>query len=65
VYDQGHVDAGKSTLMGHLLMLLGEVTDRQVQKFKKEAEQMKKGSFCYAWVLDATEDERNRLKQLR
>ncbi|KAI8896656.1 hypothetical protein BC833DRAFT_541144 [Globomyces pollinis-pini] len=56
----GHVDAGKSTLMGHLLMLLGEVSNRTIQQFQKEAEQMKKGSFCYAWVLDATADERSR-----
>ncbi|KAJ3359984.1 HBS1-like protein [Kappamyces sp. JEL0680] len=56
----GHVDAGKSTLMGHLLLDLGEVNQRTIAKFKKEAETMKKGSFLYAWVLDATEDERAR-----
>lgn len=61
---KGHVDAGKSTMMGHLLLLLGETTDRQIQKFKKEAEQLKKTSFCYAWVLDSTLDERERLVML-
>jgi elongation factor 1 alpha-like protein len=51
----GHVDAGKSTLMGHLLMLLGEVSSRSIDKYQKDAK-----SFQYAWVLDATEDERSR-----
>ena len=56
----GHVDAGKSTLMGHLLLLLGEVNNRTISKYKKEAEEQKKGSFSFAWVLDETEDERSR-----
>ncbi|KAI8907731.1 HBS1-like protein [Powellomyces hirtus] len=56
----GHVDAGKSTLMGHLLYLLGEVSDRSMKKFERDAEKMKKGSFAYAWVLDETDEERSR-----
>ena len=28
----GHVDAGKSTMMGHLLYLIGDVTQRQLHK---------------------------------
>ncbi|KAJ3104021.1 HBS1-like protein [Phlyctochytrium planicorne] len=56
----GHVDAGKSTIMGHLLFLLGEVQSRTMEKYKKDSEKMKKGSFAYAWVLDATEEERSR-----
>lgn len=28
----GHVDAGKSTLMGHLLFLLGNISDRAMHK---------------------------------
>jgi GTPase len=31
----GHVDAGKSTMMGHLLVQLGEVNPRTITKFKK------------------------------
>ncbi|KAJ3412063.1 HBS1-like protein [Chytridiales sp. JEL 0842] len=56
----GHVDAGKSTIMGHLLFLLGEVDDRTMKKYEREAEKMKKGSFAYAWVLDETDEERSR-----
>ena len=56
----GHVDAGKSTLMGHLLCKLGDVSRREMQRNKKESAQLNKGSFHYAWVLDAGEDERER-----
>ncbi|KAJ3195602.1 hypothetical protein HK101_011665 [Irineochytrium annulatum] len=56
----GHVDAGKSTIMGHLLCLLGEVDERTMKKNEHEAEKLKKGSFAFAWVLDATEEERTR-----
>ncbi|KAI8831489.1 HBS1-like protein [Chytriomyces cf. hyalinus JEL632] len=56
----GHVDAGKSTLMGHLLYLLGEVNERTMKKYERDAEKMKKGSFCFAWALDETEEERSR-----
>lgn len=56
----GHVDAGKSTLMGHLLYLLGEVTDRVMKKYERDAEKLKKSSFAFAWVLDSTDEERSR-----
>ncbi|KAI9361590.1 P-loop containing nucleoside triphosphate hydrolase protein [Zopfochytrium polystomum] len=56
----GHVDAGKSTLMGHMLYLLGVVDDRTMKKYVRDAEKMKKGSFAFAWVLDETEEERSR-----
>ncbi|KAJ2859009.1 hypothetical protein GGI22_003124 [Coemansia erecta] len=56
----GHVDAGKSTLMGHLLYALGQVNERTIRKFERDAEKIGKGSFAYAWVLDETEEERSR-----
>ncbi|KAJ2657806.1 hypothetical protein IWW48_004335 [Coemansia sp. RSA 1200] len=56
----GHVDAGKSTLMGHLLYALGQVNERTIKKFERDAEKIGKGSFAYAWVLDETEEERAR-----
>jgi len=56
----GHVDAGKSTLMGHLLCLVGNVSSKQLHKFEKESKQMGKASFAFAWVLDEGEDERQR-----
>ena len=56
----GHVDAGKSTLVGHLLHLLGCVDDRTMHKNKKTAEAEGKGSFHFAWVMDASDEERKR-----
>jgi elongation factor 1 alpha-like protein len=56
----GHVDAGKSTLMGRLLYELGAVEERTIQKFKSEAERIGKSSFHFAWVLDQTAEERSR-----
>lgn len=56
----GHVDAGKSTLMGHLLYLLGEVDEKVIRKYERESQKIGKGSFKFAWVLDATGEERER-----
>ncbi|KAF8465895.1 P-loop containing nucleoside triphosphate hydrolase protein [Kalaharituber pfeilii] len=56
----GHVDAGKSTLMGRLLYDLGVVDERTMRKYKQEAEHIGRSSFAFAWVLDQTSEERNR-----
>ncbi|KAJ2486706.1 hypothetical protein IWW37_005521 [Coemansia sp. RSA 2050] len=56
----GHVDAGKSTLMGHILYALGQVNERTMKKFERDAEKIGKGSFAFAWVLDETDEERSR-----
>ncbi|XP_056150534.1 HBS1-like protein [Lampris incognitus] len=56
----GHVDAGKSTLMGHLLFLLGNVNKRTMHKYEQESKKAGKASFAYAWVLDETGEERDR-----
>jgi len=54
----GHVDAGKSTLMGHVLYQLGFVNKRTMHKYETESKKLGKASFAYAWVLDETEEER-------
>ncbi|XP_035278222.1 HBS1-like protein isoform X2 [Anguilla anguilla] len=56
----GHVDAGKSTLMGHLLYLLGHVNKRTMHKYEQDSKKAGKASFAYAWVLDETGEERER-----
>ncbi|KAI2794398.1 HBS1-like protein [Penicillium oxalicum] len=56
----GHVDAGKSTLMGRLLADQGAIDQRTLEKYKKEAEKIGKGSFALAWVLDQGSEERAR-----
>lgn len=56
----GHVDAGKSTLMGHLLYQLGAVNKKTMHKYEQESKKLGKSSFAFAWVLDETEEERTR-----
>ncbi|KAK8190064.1 elongation factor EF-1 alpha subunit [Phyllosticta capitalensis] len=56
----GHVDHGKSTLMGRLLYDLKVVDERSIEKLRKEAQNMGKSSFALAWVMDATSEERSR-----
>ena len=48
----GHVDSGKSTTTGHLIYKCGGIDKRTIEKFEKEAAELGKGSFKYAWVLD-------------
>lgn len=56
----GHVDAGKSTLMGRLLCELGEISQKTLHKYEQESKKIGKQSFMYAWVLDETGEERVR-----
>jgi len=56
----GHVDSGKSTSTGHLIYKCGGIDKRTIEKFEKEASEMGKGSFKYAWVLDKLKAERER-----
>jgi len=56
----GHVDSGKSTSTGHLIYKCGGIDARTIAKFEKEAEEMGKSSFKYAWVLDKLKAERER-----
>lgn len=56
----GHVDHGKSTLMGRLLYDLKVIDQRSIDKLRKEAENIGKSSFALAWVMDETSEERSR-----
>ena len=57
----GHVDNGKSTTVGHLMVDLGVIDQRTIDAFAKESEATGKGdTFKYAWVLDSIKDERER-----
>lgn len=56
----GHVDSGKSTMLGRLLLDMKVVDQRTVDKYQKEAEKMGKSSFALAWVLDSRTEERTR-----
>ena len=56
----GHVDSGKSTSTGHLIYKCGGIDKRTIEKSEKEANEMGKASFKYAWVLDKLKAERER-----
>jgi elongation factor 1 alpha-like protein len=56
----GHVDHGKSTLMGRVMLDTGAVPQRDIDKYRKEATEKGKGSFALAWVMDTSSDERER-----
>ena len=56
----GHVDAGKSTLMGHLLYKMGQIDAHKIRKNAKMAEEYGKATFEYAYVMDEDEEERRR-----
>ncbi|KAK1244887.1 hypothetical protein MKX08_004516 [Trichoderma sp. CBMAI-0020] len=56
----GHVDAGKSTLMGRLLLELKLVEERTVDKYRRQGEKIGKQSFALAWVMDQRSEERDR-----
>lgn len=54
------MDSGKSTTTGHLIYACGGIDKRTIEKFEKEANEIGKGSFKYAWVLDKLKAERER-----
>jgi len=56
----GHVDAGKSTTTGRLLFELGGMSERDLAKLKKEAQELGKESFLFAFFMDKGKDERAR-----
>lgn len=58
----GHVDAGKSTVSGHLLADHGIVDQREMDKLRREAEVNHREGWEYAYVMDVSEEERERGK---
>ncbi len=56
----GHVDHGKSTLVGHLLYRLGYVDEKTLKQLEEEAKKRGKESFKFAWILDKLKEERER-----
>mmetsp|Transcript_29420 Transcript_29420/g.50098 ORF Transcript_29420/g.50098 Transcript_29420/m.50098 type:complete len:440 (-) Transcript_29420:154-1473(-) len=56
----GHVDAGKSTTTGHLIYQCGGIDKKTIDKYEREANELGRSSYKYAWVLDNLKAERER-----
>jgi len=56
----GHVDHGKSTLLGRLLYDSGSLSDQELRKLKDIAKEVKKETFEFAFVMDKLKEERER-----
>ena len=56
----GHVDAGKSTIVGQLMFQAGIVTEQEMKKLREEAEKHGKAGFEFAYVMDKIKEERER-----
>lgn len=58
----GHVDSGKSTISGSLLYHLGQVDERAIEKYKREAKVKNRESWFMAYIMDTYEEEREKGK---
>lgn len=58
----GHVDAGKSTICGQLMLLTGMVDERTIKQYEKEAKDKGRDSWWLAYVMDINEEEKEKGK---
>ena len=58
----GHVDSGKSTISGSLLYNLGQIDERAIDKYKREAKVKNRESWFMAYIMDTYEEEREKGK---
>ncbi len=56
----GHVDHGKSTTVGRLLFDSGNIDEQTMRKLKEKAQELGKGGFEFAFVMDNLKEERER-----
>jgi elongation factor 1-alpha len=56
----GHVDHGKSTTVGRILLDAGIIRQEEIDKYRAEAEAKGKATFEFAWVMDDLKEERER-----
>ncbi|XP_013381843.1 eukaryotic peptide chain release factor GTP-binding subunit ERF3A isoform X2 [Lingula anatina] len=58
----GHVDAGKSTIGGHMMFLTGMVDSRTLEKYQREAKEKNRETWYLSWALDTNSEEREKGK---
>jgi elongation factor 1-alpha len=46
----GHVDSGKSTTTGHLIYQCGGIDKRTIEKFEKEAQEVKNSPLNFIFI---------------
>lgn len=56
----GHIDSGKSTLTGRLLLDTNAVSHQQITALQKQSKELGKQSFWLAWLMDSDSEERER-----
>jgi elongation factor 1-alpha len=56
----GHVDHGKSTLVGRMMYEMGAIDEHTIEEYRKEAAAKGKATFEFAWVMDSLKEERER-----
>jgi len=56
----GHVDHGKSTLVGRFLFEKGAVPSEEIERYAVLGAKTGKTSFKYAWVMDRSDEARRR-----
>ncbi|MBU0530566.1 MAG: translation elongation factor EF-1 subunit alpha [Candidatus Aenigmatarchaeota archaeon] len=60
IITSGHVDHGKSTLIGRLFYDSGSLSEQEMRKLKEKAKELKKETFEFAFVMDNLKEERER-----
>lgn len=56
----GHVDHGKSTLIGRTFYETGKIDDSVIEEYEEESREVGKEGFQFAWIMDAVKEERER-----
>lgn len=56
----GHVDHGKSTLVGRMMYEMVAIDEHIIEQYRKEAAAKGKATFEFAWVMDSLKEERER-----
>ncbi|MBU5575001.1 MAG: translation elongation factor EF-1 subunit alpha [Candidatus Aenigmatarchaeota archaeon] len=56
----GHVDHGKSTLVGRLLYDSKNIPEEEMRKLREKAKELKKETFEFAFVMDRLKEEQQR-----
>jgi len=60
----GHVDAGKSTISGQLLLQMNAIDKRIIEKYEREAKEQQRESWYLAYVMDSIAEEKAKGKTI-